>query len=188
MLRDSESYQARPLSTIFGCWLTMGSQIALSAGTLGIFHVDKVPQESITRVNQLLQRNHDDWHIIWRMVGGLHNHQVHYLLTDLSLGATPEQIQVAFDTNATLSATHRDWRRKKGDHHHQGKFQQLPWVTKNSMLHIWSSSRERWPSRGGRPPLTSISFPRHLKLMTYWGDSMKVRSVLCSEDVVLASN
>ena len=74
--------------------------IDISSDVLGIFHTEDIGEDSIRTVNELLQHNHDKWHIYWRIPAGLHNHQVHYLLTDLSLGASPAQLQKAFDTNS----------------------------------------------------------------------------------------
>lgn len=73
--------------------------IALSEHDLGIFHVDDVPLASSKRANELLQLNHDSFHVVFNATRNLHNHQTHYLLTYLALGATPEQLQQAYDGN-----------------------------------------------------------------------------------------
>lgn len=75
--------------------------ITVTSATTGIDHADDITLSSVEAANRLLQHNHDNWHILWDSVkaGGLHNHQVHYLLTDLALGVSPEQIQTAFDNN-----------------------------------------------------------------------------------------
>jgi hypothetical protein len=72
------------------------SQILLSANHLGIIRGDDSPTESLELANRLLQRNHDELHIFFRDMNG-HNHLVHNLLTRLALGASPAQIQTAFD-------------------------------------------------------------------------------------------
>lgn len=46
--------------------------------------------------NGLLQKNHDEWHVLFRDKAG-HNHAAHSILTCLSLGATAEDIQRAYD-------------------------------------------------------------------------------------------
>ncbi|KAK5060172.1 hypothetical protein LTR84_010056 [Exophiala bonariae] len=80
---------------------TTAPTIALTPQSPGIFRVKTIPTGSAESVNELLQFNHDNWHILWDAVraGGLHNHQVHYLLTDFALGASPAQIREAFRTN-----------------------------------------------------------------------------------------
>ena len=75
--------------------------VALTRQTPAIFRVEDIPNGSAETVNQLLQFNHNNWHIMWdtERGGGLHNHQVHYLLTDFALGASPAQIKEAFRNN-----------------------------------------------------------------------------------------
>ena len=73
--------------------------IAVTSQTLGGFHVDGIQQESIDEVNRLLQHNHEAFHVITNPGPGMHNHHVHYLLTDLSLGATPAQLREAYHSN-----------------------------------------------------------------------------------------
>ncbi|KAK6365026.1 hypothetical protein LTS17_011722 [Exophiala oligosperma] len=77
------------------------STVAITTANTGIDHADNITPGSLEAANQLLQHNHDKWHVMWDTVkaGGLHNHQVHYLLTDLALGASPEQIKIAFESN-----------------------------------------------------------------------------------------
>ncbi|KAF7585221.1 hypothetical protein BBP40_011660 [Aspergillus hancockii] len=76
--------------------VTASSQIRLSPNNLGIIRGSNPPPESLELANRLLQRNHDELHIFFRDMNG-HNHLVHNLLTRLALGATPAQIQTAFD-------------------------------------------------------------------------------------------
>lgn len=52
--------------------------------------------QSLDITNRLLQKNHDELHIFFRDMNG-HNHLVHNLFTRLALGATPDQLQTAFD-------------------------------------------------------------------------------------------
>ena len=73
--------------------------IAVTSQTLGGFHVDGIKQDSIDEVNRLLQHNHEAFHVIYNPGPGMHNHHVHYLLTDLSLGATPAQLRQAYQSN-----------------------------------------------------------------------------------------
>lgn len=55
-------------------------------------------EDAATKAETLLKANHDKFHVFWNLKG-YHNHQVHYLLTAYALGASPEQLQSAFDTN-----------------------------------------------------------------------------------------
>lgn len=75
--------------------------IRVTTQKVGVFHVDDVHDEAITAANTFLQFNHDEWHILWNMIRGvaLHNHQVHYILTDVALGASAQEIKAAFDNN-----------------------------------------------------------------------------------------
>lgn len=78
------------------------STIAMSADHLG--YVQGGPSatpESLTITNRLLQKNHDELHIFFRDMNG-HNHLVHNLFTRLALGATPDQLQTAFDDDVPL--------------------------------------------------------------------------------------
>ena len=75
------------------------STIWMGPGASGIFQVDQIPVDSRAKTRELLQLNHENYHAIWEVARNLHNHQVHYLLTDLALGASPEQLQKAFDDN-----------------------------------------------------------------------------------------
>ncbi|KAL5356057.1 hypothetical protein BJX96DRAFT_185540 [Aspergillus floccosus] len=54
------------------------------------------PLSALTLTNQLLQQNHNELHIFFRDMNG-HNHLVHNLLTRLALGASPAQLQTAYD-------------------------------------------------------------------------------------------
>jgi hypothetical protein len=74
-------------------------KVAVTSQTLGGFHLDGIKQESIDEVNQLLQHNHEAFHVIYNTAAGMHNHHVHYLLTDLSLGATAAQLREAYHSN-----------------------------------------------------------------------------------------
>ncbi|KAA8648080.1 hypothetical protein EYZ11_007063 [Aspergillus tanneri] len=77
--------------------MTNASQLHLSNLHLGICHSEDVPEAAAVEItNQLLQRNHNELHIFFRDMNG-HNHLVHNLLTRLALGASPAQLQTAYD-------------------------------------------------------------------------------------------
>ncbi|KAL4784963.1 hypothetical protein BJX76DRAFT_367261 [Aspergillus varians] len=75
-----------------------GRNIKLSPTALGrnIYTTIPPPQPALELTNHLLQTNHDTLHIFFRNMNG-HNHLVHNLLTRLVLGATPSQLQTAYD-------------------------------------------------------------------------------------------
>ncbi len=78
---------------------TATSQVSLSPNHLGIIRgAGDIPSGSLEAANRLLQQNHDAHHIFWRDFAG-HNHTVHNVLTSLALGATPEELQSAFEDN-----------------------------------------------------------------------------------------
>ncbi|KAJ9609613.1 hypothetical protein H2200_005941 [Cladophialophora chaetospira] len=90
------------------------TDVVVTAQKLGILHVDNVSTESVNEVNKYLQHNHENFHILWNVERNLHNHQVHYLLTDLALGASPDQIRRAFETNTGYQRSFQ-----AGDESHQ---------------------------------------------------------------------
>lgn len=78
----------------------MAATIRLTPSTTGLFH-DKyidISNESAAAATSLLQKNHDSFHVFWNFKK-YHNHQTHYLLTAYALGASPEKLQRAFDSN-----------------------------------------------------------------------------------------
>ncbi|KAK6534037.1 hypothetical protein TWF281_005376 [Arthrobotrys megalospora] len=56
-------------------------------------------EESTQKANELLQQNHDNFHIFWDFEDRLHNHVAHHLLAIYALGATADELQFAYDTN-----------------------------------------------------------------------------------------
>ncbi|KAL2859779.1 uncharacterized protein BJX67DRAFT_387296 [Aspergillus lucknowensis] len=83
-----------------GAGLYDGRNINLTASTLSKIPNNYAPSHgqdpAVTLTNQLLQINHDKLHIFFRDLNG-HNHLVHNLLTRIAIGATPAQLQTAFD-------------------------------------------------------------------------------------------
>ncbi|EXJ93831.1 hypothetical protein A1O1_02224 [Capronia coronata CBS 617.96] len=74
--------------------------VELNPATAGVYHVPDITTESSKIGSQLLQENHDKYHMYFNR-GGFHNHIAHHLLTIYALGATPDELQYAFDTNKT---------------------------------------------------------------------------------------
>lgn len=78
--------------------MATAAHVELTPATAGVYHAAAITQESAKTSSELLQKNHDDHHI-YTNTSGFHNHIAHHLLTFFALGATPEQIQRAFDNN-----------------------------------------------------------------------------------------
>lgn len=79
--------------------MATASQIHLTPDAAGVYHVPSIQPASYKAGSQLLQENHDRFHIFFNLEG-FHNHIAHHLLTIFALGATPGELQQAFDHNA----------------------------------------------------------------------------------------
>jgi len=81
--------------------MATAATVSLTPDTTGVLHVptSSLSQDSCTRVSELLQKNHDNYHMYFNQ-SGFHNHIAHHLLTVFALGATPPQIQEAYNDNA----------------------------------------------------------------------------------------
>jgi hypothetical protein len=76
--------------------MATASHIELSPSAAGVYHVPDITAESGKVGSQLLQENHEKYHIFFNQ-SGFHNHIAHHLLTIYALGATPDELQAAFD-------------------------------------------------------------------------------------------
>ena len=79
----------------------MGSSVAstrivISPEQEGVLQVPEISKQSVEKAIDLLQKNHDEYHIFFNN-RGFHNHSVHYVLSALALGATASQLQTMFD-------------------------------------------------------------------------------------------
>ncbi|GIZ46907.1 hypothetical protein CKM354_001001300 [Cercospora kikuchii] len=75
---------------------TSASRIDLRVPNPGIARLFDNPDGSLETANCLLQKNHDEYHMFWRDVGG-HNHMAHAVLTTLALGGSSSELQRAYD-------------------------------------------------------------------------------------------
>ncbi|KIW68530.1 hypothetical protein PV04_04469 [Phialophora macrospora] len=80
--------------------MATASRIELDPAAAGVYHVPDISAEAGTVGSQLLQENHDKYHMYFN-TSGFHNHIAHHLLTIYALGASPEEIKKAFDFNHT---------------------------------------------------------------------------------------
>lgn len=81
--------------------MATAATVSLTPDTSGVCHVPKsqIATDSCTRASELLQKNHDNYHMYFNS-SGFHNHIAHHLLTIFALGATVPQIQNAYDDNS----------------------------------------------------------------------------------------
>ncbi|KAE8324396.1 oxidoreductase AflY [Aspergillus sergii] len=74
--------------------------IQLSAtDTPGFTHVENLEQRSADRASDLVMNNHSKFHTFHDEIVGFHNHISHHVLTLWALGATPDEMQAAYDFN-----------------------------------------------------------------------------------------
>lgn len=87
--------------------MATGSTVSLSPSTAGVHHVAAagITSESSKKASELLQQNHDSNHVFFN-ASGFHNHIAHHLLAIFALGATPDQLQRAFDVNQDYQRAH----------------------------------------------------------------------------------
>lgn len=81
--------------------MATAATVSLTPDTAGVLHIPRsqISSESCTRASELLQKNHDNFHMYFN-ASGFHNHIAHHLLTIFALGASASQIQKAYDDNA----------------------------------------------------------------------------------------
>ena len=78
--------------------MATASHIELSPAETGVVKGLPVDIQAAKTASQLLQKNHDDFHIFFN-ADGYHNHIAHHLLTIYGLGATEGELQKAYDAN-----------------------------------------------------------------------------------------
>ncbi|KPM44888.1 hypothetical protein AK830_g1674 [Neonectria ditissima] len=78
--------------------MATANKIHVVLSDIGVFHVDGISLESTAKASELLQLNHDQYHIYFNKIG-LHNHLAHHMLTLVASGASPERLQSLFDQN-----------------------------------------------------------------------------------------
>lgn len=81
--------------------LQASAQVGLTKEHVGILGDSNIDSASIDEANRLLQKNHEEWHMFFRDRAG-HNHIAHSILTCLVIGASPEDIQRAYDDGVTI--------------------------------------------------------------------------------------
>lgn len=77
------------------------SPIYLDPSHIGFVNVADISSASLAECNRLLMKNHEQYHMFFRDTAG-HNHIVHSLLTILSLGAGPKELQDRYDDGTPI--------------------------------------------------------------------------------------
>jgi Questin oxidase-like len=78
--------------------MATASHLELSTSDTGVFRGPLIKAESAKMASQILQENHERFHIFFN-TDGFHNHIAHHVLTIYALGATKQEIQKAYDMN-----------------------------------------------------------------------------------------
>jgi hypothetical protein len=68
----------------------------LHSDSLGLARIEPNPPGSTEAISDLLQKNHEKWHMYFRDVAG-HNHIPHAVLTTLAMGGGPQELRRAYD-------------------------------------------------------------------------------------------
>ncbi|KAI0972476.1 hypothetical protein F4678DRAFT_61829 [Xylaria arbuscula] len=75
--------------------------IVLSHDHVGVVKVADIQQSSLDVCNDLLRKNHEEYHMFFRDTAG-HNHIAHSLLTVLALGGGPKELQDRYDDGTPI--------------------------------------------------------------------------------------
>ena len=106
-LRTASQTLYKPISTSFAFAavnspltrnMATASHVELSINVPGVFSGPNISAESAKTASQILQENHDKYHIFFNS-DGFHNHIAHHVLSIYALGATKQEIQKAYDIN-----------------------------------------------------------------------------------------
>jgi Questin oxidase-like len=91
--------------------MATASHVELSTNNTGVFRGPAISAESAQTASQVLQENHDKYHIYFNNEG-FHNHIAHHVLTIYALGATEQEIRKAYDMNKTYQRPQQPVRAK----------------------------------------------------------------------------
>ncbi|KAL6702627.1 hypothetical protein ACN47E_001296 [Coniothyrium glycines] len=80
--------------------MATGSRIHIEASQKPQYYVQGLTTESAEKTSHLLQINHEKHHTFFNR-SGFHNHIAHHLCTLFALGASPAEIQKAYDGNVS---------------------------------------------------------------------------------------
>ncbi|KAJ4369761.1 hypothetical protein N0V83_005525 [Neocucurbitaria cava] len=77
------------------------NKVRISPEHAGIGRISESSPESFEMANQLLQKNHDEFHVFFRDLNG-HNHLAHTILTTFALSGSPSELQRAYDDHVDI--------------------------------------------------------------------------------------
>lgn len=80
--------------------MATASKIVVTPKHTGVFSVQGLSEESARKATEVLQENHDKYHIYFH-AGVFHNHIAHHILTLFALGASPAVIEEQYRHNTT---------------------------------------------------------------------------------------
>ncbi|KAL1622023.1 hypothetical protein SLS56_008907 [Neofusicoccum ribis] len=80
--------------------MATSTKIHLTTNEKPAFFISPLRKDSAEKTSELLQENHEKYHTYIDDLGR-HNHIVHHLLTLYAMGASPSEIQTAYDVNKT---------------------------------------------------------------------------------------
>lgn len=78
--------------------MATASHVELSTNDTGVFRGPVITAEAAKTASQVLQANHDKYHLFFNHEG-FHNHIAHHILSVYALGATAQEIKKAYEIN-----------------------------------------------------------------------------------------
>jgi len=132
------------------------SQVHWSPQHMGLARIDESPSGSIEAANELLQKNHDKYHMYFREVAG-HNHIPHSVLSVLAMGGGPSELKRVYDDGESLQLPLPPLDRQVVKELSEPK---KFWATMLSCPNIrtsCASSSRKWEPRAGRPSLANTA-------------------------------
>lgn len=84
-----------------GVAATKTSRVQLPTDCQSLGRVNDFAADGLKKAEELLQKNHDEFHVFWRDING-HNHMAHTLLTTYALGGNADEVQRAFDDSIAV--------------------------------------------------------------------------------------
>ncbi|KAF2017038.1 hypothetical protein BU24DRAFT_420064 [Aaosphaeria arxii CBS 175.79] len=81
--------------------MTEAVPIQIDPKNTGLVTTGNITPESIEACNKFLKKNHEEWHMFFRDRAG-HNHIAHSLLSVLSMGGTPEDLEGRYEDGVQI--------------------------------------------------------------------------------------
>lgn len=97
-LRDHFLKNSHHQTSIVNDGYRMPTKFDITTSNAGVYKGPQLHQATADLLNDLLQKNQLSHHVYFSETGGFHNHTCHHLLAAYALGATPEELQFAYDS------------------------------------------------------------------------------------------